>query len=116
MKILILEDETIVQILVEEFVEMLGHEVVGPASTLDQGMRLAQECDAAILDVNLGDDQKSYPLAELLMEMDKPFIFVTGYAPSSVDDFPTVHKLTKPIRLSQLREAVDAHLIQKADG
>jgi DNA-binding response OmpR family regulator len=55
-RILIVEDEAMIAMLVEDMVLDFGSEVVGPAAKMDDAMRLAQAAalDAAILDVNVG--------------------------------------------------------------
>jgi CheY-like chemotaxis protein len=59
----------------------LGHEVIGPAATLGEALRLIEtegRIDAAVLDVNLAG-RPSYPAADLLAQRGVPVIFATGY-------------------------------------
>ncbi|MBU8539162.1 HWE histidine kinase domain-containing protein [Falsiroseomonas tokyonensis] len=82
-RILLVEDEPLVALDLEETLRELGCEVVGPAATLTEGLRLAEteapRLDAAMLDVNLGG-QAAFPLADLLLRHGVPVIFATGYS------------------------------------
>jgi DNA-binding response OmpR family regulator len=79
-RILIVEDEALIAMLVEDLLSDMGFQVVGPAMTLDRGLSLArsEQLDAAILDVNLGGVW-SYPIADLLVARGIPFLFASGY-------------------------------------
>jgi DNA-binding response OmpR family regulator len=109
--ILILEDETMVQMFLEDFVEELGYTTFC-ASNLAQATKIVeeQELDLAILDVNLGDGTKSFPIAERLQELGIPFIFMSGYRSDTIDGFPDVPKLTKPIVTSKAEEIIKSIL------
>lgn len=82
LKVLVLEDETLVSMMVEDMLADLGCEVVGPFARLDSALAFVGEGDPAIdialLDVNLGGE-RSFPLAEVLSGKDVPFVFTTGY-------------------------------------
>jgi CheY-like chemotaxis protein len=78
-RILILDDEPLISMLVENWLVELGCEVVGPARSVQQGLDIAgsAELDGAILDVNLGG-KNSYQVAETLKQRGVPFAFATG--------------------------------------
>jgi CheY-like chemotaxis protein len=78
-RILVVDDEPLVSMLVENWLVELGCEVVGPAHSVQQGLDIAgsAELDGAILDVNLGG-RNSYLVAETLKRRGVPFAFVTG--------------------------------------
>ena len=80
LRVLVVEDEMMVSMLIEDMLEDLGCKVVGPASRLDEAIELANtvELDCAVLDVNLGG-QPIFPLADLLRAKGAPFAFATGY-------------------------------------
>jgi DNA-binding response OmpR family regulator len=84
-RVLIVEDETMVSMLIEDMTSDLGAEVVGPAAKFEQAMALALEADfdLAVLDVNL-DGLVVYPVADVLRDRGIPFIFLTGYDSSVV--------------------------------
>lgn len=68
LRILVVEDEMLIAVLIEEMLQGLGCHVVGPVSRLDAALRLAHEepLDAAILDVRIRGGQV-YPVAEELL-------------------------------------------------
>jgi CheY-like chemotaxis protein len=78
-RILVVDDEPLVSMLVENWLVELGCEVVGPARSVQQGLDMAgsAELDGAILDVNLGG-YNSYLVAEALKQRGVPFAFTTG--------------------------------------
>lgn len=87
-KVLVLEDETLVSMMVEDMLMDLGCEIVGPFSRLDQALNAVNdgaEFDLALLDVNLGGE-RSFPLAEVLAAKQIPFVFTTGYDESGMPD------------------------------
>ena len=65
LRVLVVEDEMLIAVLIEEVLQGLGCHVVGPVSRLDAALRLAHEepLDAAILDVRIRGGQV-YPVAE----------------------------------------------------
>jgi len=83
--VLVVEDETLVSMLIEDMVCDCGGRVVGPAATFEQAVALALEgsLDLAVLDVNVGG-HVVYPIADILRRRGIPFIFVTGYDPGVV--------------------------------
>lgn len=98
LRILVVEDEGIVAMLIEDMLLELGHEVGAIASRLDEAVRLAtaDAFDFAIIDVNL-DGRPSYPVAETLETRRIPFAFATGYDAQGIDArFAAVPRLAKP--------------------
>ena len=96
-RILIVEDEPIIGFALQDMLEDLGWETLEIATRLRQALDIidAAAPDAAILDVNLRDEQ-SYPAADLLADRGIPFIFATGYGesqhPERHRDVPTLIK------------------------
>lgn len=86
LRVLLVEDESLVAMLVEDMLGDLGCEVVGVASRLETGLALARtaECDVAVLDVNLGGGVVSFPIAEALRRRGIPYLFATGYGAAAV--------------------------------
>ena len=72
LRVLLVEDEIMVALLLEEMLAELGHEVVGPVARLKQALEMAQQerLDVAILDVNISGDEV-YPVAEALAARDE---------------------------------------------
>lgn len=86
-RVLVVEDEILVAALLEERLESLGCQVIGPASSVGEALDLLRaeaDVDAAVLDVNLGGE-KVFPVADMLAEREIPFLFATAYGASGVD-------------------------------
>lgn len=104
LRVLVVEDEMMVSMLIEDMLGDLGCQVVGPASRLDEAMALARlgQLDCAVLDVNLGG-QSIFPLADLLRELGAPFAFATGYGDAGLRDVDKGSPvLQKPFREGDL--------------
>jgi PAS domain S-box-containing protein len=123
-RVMIVEDEALVAMVVSESLSLLGCSVVGPFSRCADAIAAveADEVDAAILDVNL-DGEMVYPLADVLAEREVPFIFVTGYGAESIDRrFAHIPVIQKPVERHILQRifvpggAVPAKLPRKRRG
>ncbi len=108
-RVLIVEDESLVAMLIETILEDMECEPVGPASTIDEGLALARDAeglDAALLDVNVAG-QQIFPVAEALKARGVPFVFSTGYGEGGLPDEwrgqPTVQK---PFTEAAIRDAL----------
>jgi CheY-like chemotaxis protein len=109
LRLLVLEDEMMVLLLVEDMLTDLGCTVVGPASSVAAALQLvaAEAIDAALLDVNLGHGESGYPVAEQLAARGIPFAFVTGYGADVLPDrFRGRPTLQKPFQMAALRRVV----------
>ena len=97
-RVLLVEDEIMIRMMVADMVEQLGHAVAAEAGDVGRAAELAQTglFDLAILDVNL-NGKMSFPVADIIMRRRIPLIFASGYA---VDNFPAAFgsttKLQKP--------------------
>ncbi len=111
-KVLLVEDEPLVALLLEDIIEGFGGSVAASASSLTRALELARtdEFDLAILDINLRGEM-SYPAAELLSRMGVAVILVTGYARDTVPAtlrFAPV--LQKPYSAQDIGRAIDSVL------
>lgn len=107
-RVLVVEDEILVAMLVEDMLVDMGFAVVGPAYRLSDGLRLAEHetIDLAVLDVNL-NGARSFPIAAVLADRRIPFVFATGYGAVGVEaDFPGVSVISKPFTSDRLDEAL----------
>ena len=120
-KALIVEDEALIAMMLESFLEDLGCEVTATASNIQDAINAASigQFDIAFLDVNL-NGQKTHPLAGILRRRAKPFAFVTGYGLQGVlsvyADAPTV---TKPYTfeiIAQTLEILRTHIVSPDSG
>lgn len=110
MRILIVEDEMTIAMMLEDMIAELGHEVAGVASRLDRAVALASTAafDLAILDVNL-DGRPSMDVAAALTERDIPFFFATGYGRGGVDArFAAARVIGKPFVIEDIAHAIAA--------
>jgi len=81
-RVLIVEDEVLIGLVLEDILEMLGCAVAGSAESLDTAAALLDGLgrdgfDIAILDVHIGGDPV-YPLADRIAALGKRIIFATG--------------------------------------
>ncbi len=107
-RVLIIEDEPIISMLLEDIVDDLGMTVSGCGATLAEASELARvsDCDAAIFDINL-HGQMSYPAAEILALRGVPLVFVTGYARDRIPPLlAKVPVLPKPYQAHQIAAAL----------
>lgn len=112
LRILVVEDEALVAMMIEDALTDLGCEVVGPFSSIESGMTAVQhaQLDGAFLDVNLRGEFV-YPIAEALAARGTPFIFVTGYGAAGVDPrFRGTPVLTKPFVPETIEQLVRRHM------
>jgi DNA-binding response OmpR family regulator len=111
-KVLLVEDEGLVALMIEDILDDLGYELVASVPSLERARALASvaEIDFAILDVNLAGEY-SFPAARILRERDIPFLFSTGYGTAGIPpEFQDCPVLAKPFSASALAEAVSAAL------
>lgn len=117
-RVLVVEDESLIAMLVEDGLETLGYEVVGPVGTVDAALRIVEQTpfDLALLDINLGGKQ-SFPIAEALESRGIPYVFLTGYDRSSLPlAFQHRFGLQKPFRMSALQQALENLQVSKRGG
>lgn len=104
LRILLVEDEMLVAMLLEDMLSDAGHAIVGPLSRVDKAVEAAraEAVDLAILDVNVGGEE-IYPVAEILAERGVPFAFATGYGVHGLrEPWQKRPALQKPFNRSEL--------------
>ncbi|MEO5961948.1 MAG: response regulator [Thermomonas sp.] len=117
-RVLVVEDEVLLAMLLEDVFADAGAHVVGPAATVDQAIALiaSEDIDVALLDVWLRD-QRSDPIAEALRLQGVPYVLATGYMSPDGAELASAPTLAKPYRLEQVHAALIAALQDKAsDG
>ena len=107
-RVLVVEDETLVAMLVEDMLIDAGAQVLGPVATVAAALQLIQteRPDVAVLDLNLAGET-SEPIADALTGMNVPFVVASGYGQAGV---PTRHAnvpvLAKPYAPEELTQAL----------
>ncbi len=107
-RILVVEDEAIVAMLLEDMLVELGYEVVGPVTRLDRALDLARGApiDAAVLDVNINGND-TYAVADVLCARAIPFVFATGYGTKELAErFRDTPITQKPFHRDDLERAL----------
>ena len=107
-RILLIEDEVVIAMTAEDMLEEIGCEVVAQAANFDDAMQCALEgdFDLALVDINL-NGVMSLPVAKVLREAGKPFIFTTGYGNVGLEsDFSDATVVTKPYTMRTLSQAI----------
>ena len=108
-RVLVVEDESLVAMLLETILEDMGCVPVGPAATVEEGLQMASEgdpVDAALLDVNVAGKQV-FPIAEALKARGVPFVFSTGYGEGGLpDQWRGQPTLQKPFTEAAVRDAL----------
>jgi two-component sensor histidine kinase/DNA-binding response OmpR family regulator len=105
-RVLVVEDEALVALVLADQLSDMGLSVVGPCSSVTEAKTAIAESDfeVAILDVSLGGELV-YPVADLLVSRGTPFVFVTGYGRESIDRrFAGVSVLEKPVERKALED------------
>jgi CheY-like chemotaxis protein len=112
MRILVVEDELMIRMLLEDMLGELGYTVAAEAARIEEALDAAKNADfdIAILDVNL-NGQPISPVADALVARGMPFVFATGYGerglPEPYRDRPT---LKKPFQMDGLKQMLQTAL------
>jgi len=111
-RILVVEDELMIRMLLEDMLGELGYTVAAEAARIEEALEAAKNADfdIAILDVNL-NGQPISPVADALVARGMPFVFATGYGerglPEPYRDRPT---LKKPFQMDGLKQMLQTAL------
>lgn len=111
--ILIVEDEPLIAMMLEDFLESLGHDVVATCESLEDALEKVEAggFDVAIIDVQLKDGKRVWPVADRLAAAGTPFIVATG---GHVEPPPAAHAdapiLSKPYTIDAIPAALDRAL------
>jgi CheY-like chemotaxis protein len=109
--ILIVEDEPLIAMMLEDFLDILGKTPAGVADTVATALAVIAGggVDAAILDVNLRGGETSWAIADALAQEGIPFVFASGGSNDSVvERFRNRPTLAKPFTMDAVALALDA--------
>jgi CheY-like chemotaxis protein len=115
-RVLVVEDEALIAMLVEDMIHDSGGEMVGSAGTLSDAVDLARtaQADVALLDLDL-KGTLAYPAADVLRERGMPIVFTSGYGSHGViERFRDCPILDKPFDQHSLEQAIDTALKSNA--
>jgi DNA-binding response OmpR family regulator len=104
-----MEDDGLIAMHIHDLLQELGFIVLGPARTVATALSIIEReiVDFALLDVNLGNDKTSFPVAEVLRRRGVPFAFLTGYGETGLigmfEDRPVI---SKPIEEKSLAKTL----------
>jgi DNA-binding response OmpR family regulator len=116
-RVLVLEDEPIIAMLLAELIEAAGGDAERVSSLAAAALAMDRSTpDLAILDINI-HNQTSFAIAERLDRLRVPFIFASGYGnkanPAGMEQVPTV---TKPYDLRELEQALGAAISRQREA
>lgn len=117
-KVLVVEDEGGIALLLEDMLEELGCEVAASVAHANKADEVARAVSAhvALLDVNL-DGKPVYPVARVLRDRGIPVVFSTGYGVGGLPaEFSECPVIGKPFTMEALRAAISAALAGIANG
>jgi CheY-like chemotaxis protein len=109
--VLIVEDEPLIAMMLEDFIDGLGHRVAGAADSVEDALACVEAggFDVAILDVHLRGGAPSWPVADALADRGVKFLVATG---GHVEPPPERHAhapvLSKPFTIDGVRAALEA--------
>src|SRR5262249_2698269 len=109
-RVLVIEDEYFVAILIEEILESAGCIVMGPIPRLPEALDAVDHADYAVagLDVNWAGERMN-PVADALSEGKVPFLFVTGYGANALPSESAQRPhICKPFRMAELLGALSS--------
>ncbi|HVF37454.1 MAG TPA: response regulator [Sphingomicrobium sp.] len=110
--ILIVEDEPLIAMMLEDFIQSLGHEVTGSCDSVGSALEKIEQddFDLAILDVNL-KGESVWPVAAALRDKGTPFVLASGgHVDPPPAEFADVPMIEKPYTIDRVTPVIDAAL------
>ena len=108
-QILIVEDEPLIAMMLEDFLDVLDQDVAGSADSVATALERVEQggLDAAILDVNLRGGEKSFAIAEALAAKNIPFVFASGGGGEDIaPEYRDRPMLPKPYTMEGVEQAL----------
>ena len=110
--ILIVEDEPLIAMMLEDFIQSLGHRVTGNCDCVRAALEEVEkgEFDLAILDINL-TGESVWPVASALRGKGTPFVLATGgHVDPPPAEFANVPTIEKPYTIDRVTPIIEAVL------
>jgi CheY-like chemotaxis protein len=114
-RVLIVEDDVMIRMLIEDMLVDLGFAVAGQAAKVYEALAAVKntDIDVAILDINLSGETTG-PVAEALAAQGTPFVFATGYGEHGLpEQFRDRPLLKKPFQIDGLKRMLDTALTKR---
>jgi CheY-like chemotaxis protein len=115
LRILVAEDEALILMEIEDMLQDIGCEIVGPVATLDDALAAIRrdDLDGALLDMSLHGERIT-PAAEELVARGVRFVLCTGYGREAGDEavIRDAPRLTKPFDARSLRAALSEAFVR----
>ena len=109
MRVLVVEDEMLIAMLIKQMLQELQCEVIGPVSSVEEAIAAvrAHPLDGALLDMNLRGESSS-PAAHECIDRAVPFLLVTGYDANNSEPpaFQTASRIKKPFNIEDLTDGM----------
>ena len=109
LSILVVEDEPLISMMLEDFVESLGHSVASICETVGDALEAVESnsFDMAILDVNL-KGENVWPVAHALRARSVPFVLASGgHVDPPPSEFASVPMIDKPYTIDRIKPAIE---------
>lgn len=110
--VFLVEDETMIRMMVAEMLVDLGYSIAGEAGDVDEALHLVEtvDFDIALLDVNV-NGKVITPVARAIVARKRPFIFATGYGTQGMpEEFRDRPALQKPFQMETLARMIETAL------
>jgi CheY-like chemotaxis protein len=117
LNILVVEDEAMIAMFLEDMLIDLDCRVAGPVGAVAPALELIESgpvLNGALLDVNLRGEP-AYPVADVLLRLGVPFVFVTGYAAHGINPrYGAIPAFAKPFPFRTLDRIVSTFAAQRS--
>jgi CheY-like chemotaxis protein len=112
LRVLVIEDDVLIAMLLSELLAGMGHDVCATARTEADAVSAATRCrpDLMIVDARLGQGSGISAVEEILRAGPLAHVFITGDAGSVRTRHPDAVVVRKPFREAELARAIDLAL------
>ncbi len=117
-RVLVVEDEVLISMLLTDMLEQLDCETVGPAATIDEAWSLVEAArfDIAVLDIHV-DGASIFEVADRVRARGIPLVIASGSGTDALPDrFRDANLLPKPYTLPALDAALKRALLLPTAG